>query len=151
VRWAAAKAFACAPLPVDMVTAGCNEIAASRDEAAIGGMLELLDHGNTPDMPDLAPALLFLLDHPDHHRREKTVRSLAKFRAPNADVERAVLKRLDDESDGVVYNATQYPYQVVPASEVVPRLLALAPRLGFSIWLSVMDRAPFEDLLQLAQ
>ena len=147
VRWAAAKAFACAPVPVELVVAGCRRIAESRDESAVGGMLELLDHGNTPTMPDLAPSLLYLLNHPDHFCREKTIKALAKFHADNAEVERAVLGRLGDESGGVVYSAAQYPYRVLPGSEVVPPLVKLAPKLGMGIWHNLVERASLKDLL----
>jgi hypothetical protein len=74
-------------------------------------------------MPGLARSLLPCLDHPNYWRRKKTVAALIRMAARNAEVERAVLRKLDDEHACVRDEATKYLFKCLPAEEVVPRLL----------------------------
>jgi HEAT repeat protein len=123
VRARAAKALACSKLPVDVLLPRAIQVAERGDDAALDGFLELLDHGNTPEMPGLARSLLPSLDHPNYWRRQKTVSALARMAADDAEVERAVLRKLDDEHTTVRYEATKYGFWCLPAEEVIPRLL----------------------------
>jgi HEAT repeat protein len=134
VRAGAANALACSKVPVDVLLPRAIRVAERGDDAALDGLLKLLDHGNTPEMPGLARSLLPSLDHPNHWRRQKTVSALARMAANDAEVERAVLRKLDDEHPAVRSEATKYGFRRIPAGEVVPRLLKALREASPSIY-----------------
>jgi HEAT repeat protein len=123
VRAGAANALACSKVPVEVLLPRAIQVAERGDDAALDGLLKLLDHGNTPEMPGLARSLLPSLDHPSYWRRQTTVSALARMAADDAEVERAVLRKLDDEHATVRYEATKYGFKRLPNDEVVPPLL----------------------------
>jgi HEAT repeat protein len=123
VRAGAANALACSKVPVEVLLPRAIQVAERGDDAALDGLLKLLDHGNTPEMPGLARSLLPSLDHPSYWRRQKTVSALARMAADDTEVERAVLRKLDDEHATVRYEATKYGFKRLPNEEIVPPLL----------------------------
>jgi HEAT repeat protein len=123
VRAEAADALMCSKVPAKVLLPRATRVAKRGDDAALDGLLKLLDHGNTPVMPGLARSLLPSLDHPNPWRRQKAVAALGRMAANDVKVERAVLRKLDDEHPDVRSKAAEYPYWRLPAEEVVPRLL----------------------------
>jgi HEAT repeat protein len=152
VRFAAAKALACAKVPVKVLLSRAKQVAERGDDDALGGLLEMLEYGNTPRMPGLARSLLPALEHPNYWRRQKAVSALARMQAKDPEVERAVLRRLDDEQTTVRREAAKYPFKRLPPGEVCPPLLRALGDENAEIWAwwNLKDRAPLDVLLPAA-
>lgn len=161
VRAEAAKALVCAKFPVRIMLAHAKQIAEHGDDEAVGGLLELLDHGNTPNMPGLARSLLPILENPSYWRRQKVLSALNRMKPRNRDVERAILRRIDDEHTSVRREAARYPFQCLSADEVVPPLVRALRDENARIyaWWNLSggpgrrspSRAPLEVLLPVAE
>jgi HEAT repeat protein len=162
VRAAAAKALVCAKqIPAKIMLPGARLIAERGDDEALRGLLELLDHGNTPVLRGLARSLLPTLERPNYWLREKAVSALARMEPKDADVERAVLRRLDDEQTTVRREAAKYPFERLPADEVCPPLVRALRDENAEIWAwwnlrggpgqRAAPRAPLEVLLPAAE
>jgi HEAT repeat protein len=152
VRSAAANALACMKAPVEVILPRAKQIAERGDDHALSGLLKLLDHGNTPKMPGLARSLLRALEHPNHWRRQKAVSALVRMDAGDREVERAVVRRLDDEHTTVRREAARYSFRRLPAEEVCPALLRALRDESAEIWAwwSLKERAPLDVLLPAA-
>lgn len=161
VRATAANALACSRIPVADLLPRVVQIAEQGDDAAVEGLLRLLDHGNTPEMPDLARSLLPLLQHANYERRMKTLAALTRMAANDEEVERAVLRAFDDPHTSVRDQAIRYDFKILPNEVVLPALLKALQQdepsgyawwslIGFGPHGDIQPRAPLGTLLSVA-